>query len=108
VDAEGTVRIGRTRVTLETVVGTFDQGATPEEISERFSVLRVEDVYAVIAYYLNNREAVQAYVRRQEEEGEAIRREIEAHMDSRNPRERSVTRREANAATTIASASAPQ
>jgi uncharacterized protein (DUF433 family) len=82
VDAHGTIRIGRTRVTLETVVGTFEQGRTPEEICEDFDTLRVADIYAVIAYYLSNREAVDAYIRRQGEAGEAIRRKIGA---SRNP-----------------------
>ena len=83
VDSDWTVRVARTRVTLETLVGTFDQGATPEEIGRRFPVVRIEDVYAVVAYYLAHREAVQDYIQRQEEAGEAIRHEIESHTDTR-------------------------
>lgn len=36
-DAHGTVRVGGTRVTLETVVSAFDRGDSPEEIREQFS-----------------------------------------------------------------------
>lgn len=31
-DADGVLRIGKTRVTLDTVITAFDLGATPEEI----------------------------------------------------------------------------
>jgi hypothetical protein len=40
----------------------------------------LEEVYAVIAYYLQNRSEVDEYVRQVEIEGERIRREIEAQQ----------------------------
>ena len=46
--ADGVIRVGGTRVPLETVVQVFDSGATPEEIAQDFPVLRLGDVYAVI------------------------------------------------------------
>jgi hypothetical protein len=36
-DADGVVRVAGTRVTLDTVVGAFDTGATAEEIAQQYS-----------------------------------------------------------------------
>lgn len=35
-DAEGVVRVGHTRVTLETIYYVFQEGATPEEVLLRY------------------------------------------------------------------------
>ena len=35
-DADGAVRVGKTRVTLDTVVAAFSDGATAEEIVQRY------------------------------------------------------------------------
>jgi hypothetical protein len=40
--------------------------------------LDLADVYAVIAYYLRHRDEVRAYLKRREEEAEALRAKIEA------------------------------
>lgn len=97
VDEHGTVRIGRTRVTLETLIGAFAQGATPEELHDSFSTVSVEDAYAVVAFYLNNRDVVEAYIRRQDEADEAVRREIKARLDASGLRARLLARRAAAA-----------
>jgi uncharacterized protein (DUF433 family) len=57
-DADGVIRIAETRVTLDTVVDTFMTGASPEEIAQDFPVLRLDDLYAVITYYLRHRDEV--------------------------------------------------
>ncbi len=36
-DADGVVRVAGTGVTLDTVVGAFDTGATAEEIAQQYS-----------------------------------------------------------------------
>ncbi len=79
-DGDGTIRIGDTRVLLEIVIHAFQRGETPEGIVQAFPTLKLEDVYAVIAYYLQNRAEVDEYVRQAEAEGERIRREIEAQQ----------------------------
>ena len=61
IDHTGTVRIGPTRVTLETVIRTFLQGATPEDIADAYS-LDLATTYATISYYLQNRQEVDAYL----------------------------------------------
>ncbi len=48
-DADGVVRVGGTRVTLDTVVAAFNEGATAEEIVSQYPTLHLADVYAVIS-----------------------------------------------------------
>jgi uncharacterized protein (DUF433 family) len=93
-DKDGVMRVGETRVTLDTVVGDFEQGHTAEEIVSHYPVLRLADVYAVIAYYLNNQAEVKAYLRQQQEETEKIWEQIEAKADYQAFRERLLARRE--------------
>jgi hypothetical protein len=40
-DPEGVVRISATRVTLDTVVAAFQEGATAEEISQQYPSLQL-------------------------------------------------------------------
>lgn len=77
-DEYGVIRVGRTRVTLETVVARHEEGDSPEAIVRSFDVLKLDDVYAVIAYYLRNREEVEAYIQRIDAEADDIRRKFEA------------------------------
>ena len=78
---DGTIRITGTRVSLDSVVHEYNQGATPEEIAVSFPSLRIEDIYAAITYYLNNHEQVEEYLRQQEVDAEAIRNRIESAPD---------------------------
>lgn len=39
-------------MTLDTVIACYHQGDSPEAIHEGFDVLPLNDIYAVIAYYL--------------------------------------------------------
>jgi uncharacterized protein (DUF433 family) len=96
-DAHGTVRVGGTRVTLQTLVASFLDGATPEQIIQDFDTLKLADVYAVIAYYLTNRPAVDAYLDDQRKEGEEIRRKMEAIFDQAGLKERLLARRKETA-----------
>ena len=87
-DRDGIMRVGGTRVTLDTVVNAFHEGNTAEEIVSRYPALKLADVYAVVSYYLNNREAVTRYLRQQEEEATELWDEIESKPDYRIFRER--------------------
>lgn len=77
-DSNGTIRVGSTRVQLDTVVYAFNQGYTAEEILSQFPVLELADIYAVISYYLNNREAVDEYIQQQEKEATQIKKQLES------------------------------
>jgi len=95
-DAGGTIRVGRTRVPLETVVHAFDEGASAEEIAYRFPTLELADVYATVTYYLQHPRAVEEYLERQETRGRTARQKIEASQPGRRTlRERLLARRSA-------------
>jgi uncharacterized protein (DUF433 family) len=91
-DADGVIRVAETRVTLDTVVDTFMTGASPEEIAQDFPVLHLDDVYAVLTYYLRHRNEVDSYLRERRERGEAIRVEIEARSSQTGLRDRLLAR----------------
>lgn len=91
-DKDGVMRVGGTRIPLETVIHAFDEGSTAEEIASRYPVLRLADIYAVIAYYLNEQDAVQHYLRQHEATVAETWQEIEARPDYRLFRERLLAR----------------
>ena len=92
-DEDGVIRVGGTRLTLETVVSAFDAGATPEEICDDFPGLELADAYAVLTYSLRHRSEVDRYLAGRRQQAEAIRREIEAAQTYQRLRERVLARR---------------
>ena len=90
--ADGVIRIAGTRVTLDTVIGRFLTGASPEEIAQDVPVLRLADVYAVLTYSLRHRDKVDAYLRERRSRAAALRREIEAHSAQTGLRDRLLAR----------------
>ena len=80
-DLDGVIRVAGTRVTLDTLVEAFNEGATAEEITQQYPSLDLGDVYAVIGYYLHNREEVEQYVERRREQAVRVRSENEARFD---------------------------
>ena len=61
-DAVGVLRVGNTRVTLDTIVGAFERGATAEEIAQQFTAVSLADVYGAISYYLHRQTEVNTYL----------------------------------------------
>lgn len=92
-DAEGTIRVGHTRVRLDTVIYAFNEGYTAEEIVTQYPSLDLSDLYAVIAYYLNNRTSVNEYLSARAEMAGAIQKEIEAKPEYQAFREQLLKRR---------------
>jgi len=92
VDRDGAIRVGGTRVLLEVVIGAYQRGDSPEQIARSFDVLKLEDVYAVIAYYLSHRADVDAYIRQVNEAGEELRRKLET-LPSYKPLTREILQR---------------
>ena len=80
IDDRGTYRIGDSRVLLELVIRSFEAGATPETIVQQYPTTKLEDIYAVIAYYLRHREDVAAYLQEREQLAEEVRARIEARQ----------------------------
>jgi uncharacterized protein (DUF433 family) len=92
---EGVLRVKGTRVPIDTVIGAYEDGETPEEIVHHYSSLDVADVYSVISFYLRHRPEVEAYLQRRRERAAEIRRENEARFPSHGLRERLLARRKA-------------
>jgi len=92
-DAHGVARIGGTRVTLDTVVHAFNQGATAEEIVQQYPALNLVDVYGAIAYYLHFRTDVDAYLEQRQQQARHIRQENEARFATAGIRERLLARK---------------
>ncbi len=66
-DEHGVLRVGDTRVMLDSVVAPFHQGHSAETIAQQYPALLLEEVYGAIAYYLANRDDVDQYLLRQNE-----------------------------------------
>lgn len=99
VDKHGVMRIGQTRVRLDTAITAWQQGESPEQIVENFDALDLADVYAVIGYYLKHRAEVDEYIGRNQQEGARLRLEHEQHFSSAGIRARLLARRTARSNT---------
>ena len=93
VNADGVVLVGKTRVPLDTVVHVFQQGATAEEIVYRFPSLKLADVYATIAFYLNHQQEVETYLQQRQQQAQEIRKMNEAKFDPQGLRDRLLARK---------------
>jgi uncharacterized protein (DUF433 family) len=76
-DGHGGLRIGQTRVSLESVWHQVQQGASPADIVRAFDTLQLADVYAVLAWALRHSEEMGAYLKRRDEEAAQLRRQLE-------------------------------
>jgi uncharacterized protein (DUF433 family) len=92
VDPDGTLRIGKTRVTLDTVIAAFTEGATAEEIVQQYPSLQLVDVYSVIGYYLRRPSEVDAYLQQRRVKADAVRQQNEARFDPHGVRDRLLAR----------------
>ena len=91
-NADGVLRVGGTRVTLDTVVTAFQTGATPEEIALRYSSLELADIYAAISYYLQNQAEVDLYLEQRREFAAKVREKNESRFDPEGIRTRLLRR----------------
>jgi len=92
-DSDGVVRVAGTRVTLDTVVAAFHDGATAEEIAEQYPSLHLGDIYAVIGYYLRCKAEVDEYLAARETHANEVRQENEARFNPVGVRYRLLARR---------------
>ena len=93
VDSDGVALVGKTRVTLDTIVTVFLEGATAEEIVQQYPTVDLADVYSVIGYYLRRRVEIEDYLRRRREQSETVRKQNELRWDPCGVRERLLARR---------------
>ncbi len=89
----GVLRIGDTRVSLDSVIAAFNQGSTPEQIVYDYDTLTLSDVYAVISYYLQNRETVDFYLAKRAKQNEKLRESNDTRFGHKGIREKLLARR---------------
>ena len=92
-DDTGTVRVGGSRLTLDTFLGYYNQGLSAADLTECFPALSLADVHGVIAYYLRHRQEVDEYLRARADDAERMRREFEAQHPQRGPSKSELLRR---------------
>ncbi|MBT9311190.1 DUF433 domain-containing protein [Leptothoe kymatousa] len=91
INADNVVIIGQTRVTLDTVVNVFKHWITAEEIVHRYPVLKLADVYATIAFYLNHQQMVESYLAERRTQSASVRKMNETRLDPKGIRDRLLT-----------------
>jgi uncharacterized protein (DUF433 family) len=79
-DESGVLRVGRSRLSLETVIHDFQEGASPEAIVQHYPTLSLSDVYGVVAYYLRHRDEVERYLAQREQLAREVQQRVEAQQ----------------------------
>ncbi len=87
-DKDEVIRISQTRVTLDTIVTAFKEGATAEEIAQQYPAVPLADVYYVIGYYLHRKDEVETYLGKREKEADELQNQMEARFNPVGIRER--------------------
>lgn len=64
-------------MTLESVLGAYREGESPEGILERFPSLDLAGIHSTIAWYLEHREEAESYLARSRREGKSNRAKAE-------------------------------
>ena len=93
-DEAGVLRVAGTRVSLDSIVYAFDEGATPEEIAQDFPTLDLAAVYSVIGYYLQNRAEVEEYLEQRRAQRDELKAEVESRFNPQGLRERLLARKQ--------------
>ncbi|MFI5274956.1 MAG: DUF433 domain-containing protein [Ktedonobacterales bacterium] len=75
---DGNLYVGATRITVETVIFSWQVGRAPEQIHESYPHVPLFAVYGTIAYSLEHKDAVDAFFRETQERAEARQAAIEA------------------------------
>lgn len=77
-EPSGAIRVGDSRVLLELVIESFQEGSTPEAIVQAFPTVTLPEVYSVIAFYLRHPQEIADYLAQRERQSEAVQKKIEA------------------------------
>ncbi|MBE9037069.1 DUF433 domain-containing protein [aff. Roholtiella sp. LEGE 12411] len=91
-DEAGGIRIGQSRVTLDSLLAAYHSGSTPEEIAVQYSVLHLEDIYSAIAYYLSHRQEIDSYLEQRHRKSQQQRSEFGKQYNLANLRHRLLDR----------------
>jgi uncharacterized protein (DUF433 family) len=76
-ESNGALRISDTRVSLDSIVYAYLDGASTECIHEQYPAVSLEEIHGALAFYLANRKEVDEYLKRQEKLWEEFRRKAD-------------------------------
>jgi uncharacterized protein (DUF433 family) len=91
-DADGVIRVGGTRVTLDTLVSAFREGATAETIADQYPSVSLGEVYTALGYYLRHQAEVDAYLQGRRLQAAQVRAENEKQFPPLGIRDRLLAR----------------
>jgi len=90
--ADGVIRVSQTRVTLDTLITAFTEGATAEEIAQQYPSVPLADIYYVIGYYLRRPAEVETYLSQRRQQAASVRQQNESRLNPVGIRERLIAR----------------
>jgi len=93
VDDQSVIRVGGTRVTLDTIVAAFQRGETPEEIASNYDALSLAEVYQAIGYYLTHQAEVEIYLEQRQASHTSVQEQAETKHNPNGIRQRLLARR---------------
>jgi uncharacterized protein (DUF433 family) len=65
-ERNGGYYIAGTRISLDSVVYSFERGNSPEAIQQSFPPLKLAQIYGAIAFYLDHRAEIRKYLENEE------------------------------------------
>ena len=93
-DADGVMRVRGTRLTMDTILAAFSEGATAEEIAQQYPSVSLADVYQVIGYCLRHSSELEPYLARRRQEIHETRISNESKWSPAGIRDRLLNRRQ--------------
>ncbi|MDQ2947814.1 MAG: DUF433 domain-containing protein [Acidobacteriota bacterium] len=94
IGTDGVMRVRSTRVTLDSLVTAFFEGATAEEIAQQYPTVSLADIYQVIGYYLRYETELQGYLSGRRQSVDEAKRANESRCPADGIRERLLVRRQ--------------
>lgn len=67
----GSYYVAGTRISLDSVVCSFDRGNSPEAIQQEYPLLKLPQIYGAIAFYLDHQNEIDAYLEETQQKFEA-------------------------------------
>lgn len=93
-ESDGTIYVTGTRIPLDTIITAYLNGDSAEEIVDSFDSLRLSDVYAIISYYLDRQDSVNAYLQARQAEADQLQTTLQERFPSTNIRQRLLARQQ--------------
>ena len=73
--ADGVIRVGGTRVTLDTIMAAFRNGDSAEQIAESWPAVALGDIYEAIGYALRHSQEIESYLTVRDANATAVKEE---------------------------------